>query len=260
MGIIEIAGIIAGAIGTLAGIAQVLDYLEKRRAKRQAQQAPQASPQLSISLPQQQPQQKRQDWGEAVDVRVFYGRETELETLERWIAIDRCRLMAILGMGGIGKTALSVKLAEQIKDQFDYLLWRSLRNAPPVEEILGECIQFLSDHQKIDLPENVDQRISLLMDYLRKQRCLLVLDNAESILLGGDRAGQYREGYEGYGRLIQGAGQTAHQSCLVLSSREKPKELDPMEGQNLAGPLTANFRFGTKSCSRNSERQGVIRC
>ncbi|MGH7600470.1 MAG: NB-ARC domain-containing protein, partial [bacterium] len=231
MGLIEIAGIIAALVGTAAGVAQVLDYLEKRREKRQLPPAPKEIQQIPTPSPQTQPHQKRQDWGEAVDVPVFYGRETELATLEKWIATDRCRLVAILGMGGIGKTALSVKLAEHIKNQFDYLLWRSLRNAPPVEEVLAECIQFLSDHQKTDLPENVDQRISLLMDYLRKQRCLLVLDNAESILQGGDRAGHYREGYEGYGRLIQRAGETAHQSCLVVTSREKPKELDPLEGK-----------------------------
>jgi len=32
---------------------------------------------------------------------------------------ERCRLVAVLGMGGIGKTALCVKLAKQIKDKFE---------------------------------------------------------------------------------------------------------------------------------------------
>jgi WD40 repeat protein len=174
---------------------------------------------------------RREDWGEATDVGAFYGRKEELAELERWILTDRCRLVAILGMGGIGKTSLVVKLAEQIKDQFDYLFWRDLRNAPPVEDILGDCIKFLSDQQKTDLPESVDGKITLLIEYLRKQRCLLVLDNAEAILRGGNRAGQYRDGYEDYGRLIQRVEETAHQSCLVLTSREKLKELAPLEGE-----------------------------
>lgn len=75
----------------------------------------------------------RQDWGEAIDVSVFYGRAEELATLEQWLVDDRCRLVALLGMGGIGKTALSVKLAEQLQDKFEYVIWRSLRNAPPVQ-------------------------------------------------------------------------------------------------------------------------------
>jgi MinD superfamily P-loop ATPase len=44
-------------------------------------------------------------------------------------------------MRGIGKTALSVKLAQQLQNQFEYVIWRSLRNAPPVLEILANLSQ-----------------------------------------------------------------------------------------------------------------------
>jgi flagellar biosynthesis GTPase FlhF len=55
------------------------------------------------------------DWGEALDVSLFYGRAAELATLEQWLCHDQCRLVMLLGMGGIGKTALSVRLAEQFQ-------------------------------------------------------------------------------------------------------------------------------------------------
>jgi polynucleotide 5'-kinase involved in rRNA processing len=64
-----------------------------------------------------------QDWGEAPDVSTFYGRTTELTTLTQWILQDSCRLMGIIGIGGVGKTALSVKLAERIQDHFTYVIW-----------------------------------------------------------------------------------------------------------------------------------------
>jgi WD40 repeat protein len=173
------------------------------------------------------------DWGEAIDVSNFYGRSEELAKLEYWILSEHCRLVALLGMGGIGKTALSVKFAEQIQDNFEFVIWRTLRNAPPLKEILSNLIQYFSNGQEINLPENIGNLISRLIDYLRSSRCLLVLDNVESILVSGDCVGRYRQGYEDYGELFKRVGEASHQSCLVLTSREKPKEIAALEGNSL---------------------------
>jgi hypothetical protein len=185
---------------------------------------------------------RHEDWGEAPDVSTFYGRQDELATLAQWIASDRCRLLSILGIGGMGKTTLATKVARDHAADFAYVVWRSLRNAPPLNDLLGQCIVFLSDQRETDLPDDSGQRITLLLQYLQQQRCLLVLDNAETILRGGDQAGRYREGYEGYGDLILRVGETAHQSLLIVTSREKPREFGRLEGAaspvrtlNLAG-------------------------
>ncbi|WP_242037803.1 NB-ARC domain-containing protein [Tolypothrix sp. FACHB-123] len=174
-----------------------------------------------------------QDWGEAIDVSIFYGRTAEQTQLQQWILHDRCRLLALLGMGGIGKTALSVKLAEQIQSNFDYVIWRSLRNAPPIIELLKDIIAFVSEEQVVNVPETVDSQISCLMNYLSSQRCLIVLDNVESVLAIGTRSGRYRLEYEGYGQLFRRVGDERHQSCLLFTSREKPIGFTAREGDNL---------------------------
>ncbi|MEH2245164.1 CHAT domain-containing protein [Nostoc sp.] len=174
-----------------------------------------------------------QDWGEAVDISDFSGRTEELTILKQWIVRDRCRLVVLLGMGGIGKTALSVCCAEQIQGDFEYVIWRSLRNSPPITEILADVINFLSNQQETNLSESVDGRISQLIECLRSSRCLLVLDNVEAILRSGKHTGHYHEGYEGYGELIKRLGEVSHQSCLMLTSREKPKEITLLEGKQV---------------------------
>ncbi|MFB2771933.1 hypothetical protein ACE1AT_21990 [Pelatocladus sp. BLCC-F211] len=82
----------------------------------------------------------RLDWGKAIDLSVFYGRSEELAILERWIVQEQCRLVALLGIGGIGKTALSVKLTEQLQGQFEYVIWRSLHSYALVRYFLTKGV------------------------------------------------------------------------------------------------------------------------
>lgn len=177
-----------------------------------------------------------QDWGEAIDILSFYGREQELELSANWIERDRCRIVAILGMGGIGKTALTVKLSEQVQSAFEYAIWLNLRDAPPIAQKMHQLISFLSHQEQTDIPASLDEQIACLMDYLRKLRCLLVFDNFESVLGSINvndltrHVGQYRDGYEGYGQLVRRIGETQHQSCLILTSREEPRQIARMKG------------------------------
>lgn len=101
-----------------------------------------------------------------------------------------------------------------------------------MSEVLQGWIQVLSEQQVNELPPSLDRQLDLLLSYLQRQRCLLVLDNVESILSTGERAGYYRPGYEGYRQLLERIAGYSHQSCLLLTSREQPHEMTLLQVGN----------------------------
>ena len=200
---------------------------------------------------------KRQDWGEAVSIDHFFGRSEEIETLTTWLVKDRCRLVALLGMGGIGKTTLSIELAKKIGKRFDCVIWKSLRDAPPLDEIIDRIIEFLAnDRETLAIPHRLGEKITLLIKYLRSMRCLILLDNAESILDSNRRAGKYRPGYEGYGELLRRVGSTDHLSSLIITSREKPKEIAAIEGEQL--PVRSLQLSGLQEVAEIFKLKGLV--
>jgi WD40 repeat protein/transcriptional regulator with XRE-family HTH domain len=182
-----------------------------------------------------QAEQSQPDWGSAIDTSTFCGRSEELVRLNQWVLEEQCRLVLLLGIGGIGKSTLAAKLVQQIQSEFEVVVWRSLQNAPPLEEWLEGVLPVLlrAQGEDIAVPSSLSGKVLKLMEGLRQKRCLLILDNAETILSAG-QTGQYRAGYEGYGQLFRDIGEVSHQSCLLLTSREKPREIVPLEGEKLS--------------------------
>ncbi|MEG4337325.1 NB-ARC domain-containing protein [Microcoleus sp. D3_18_C2] len=164
-----------------------------------------------------------QDLGDAPEPNLFYNRTSELTTLENWI-LGRTRVITILGLSGIGKTALTLQLIPQIQHEFDRIIWRSLRNSPPLASLQTDLIKFLSQQQESASPS--------LIECFRSHRCLIILDDVQTIFSSGQLAGNYQPGYENYGAFFKQITESSHNSCLILLSWEKPREIAALEGEN----------------------------
>jgi WD40 repeat protein/transcriptional regulator with XRE-family HTH domain len=180
----------------------------------------------------------RQHWGDAPDVAGFLGRVAERELLRRWIIDGGSRVVALTGLGGIGKSVLAARAAQDLAPRFEHVYWRGLRNAPAFDEWVAGAIGYLSA-KEARAGESHGARLERLLDLLREVRCLLVLDNFETVLQPGVRIGGYRPGYEGYGALLRRLAESPHQSCLLLTSREEPLELGPLKGEKAQAQVLA---------------------
>ena len=153
-----------------------------------------------------------------------------MELLTGWMIAERCQVVSVLGLGGVGKSALAASLMHRLAEHFEVVIWRSLRDLPTCEELMGELLQVLAPQSISGETTDLERHQSVLLEQMRKTRVLLVLDNLEALLEERDVAGRMRPGLESFGRFLNLTAETEHQSCVLLTSRETPAVLVPLEG------------------------------
>jgi len=125
----------------------------------------------------------------------FIGREKEMAAIQQRLSEPQCRLLTLVGPGGIGKTSLAVRAAyDAPPEAFEKIVFVSLKSRElndggiyDVKEVLigglaelfNELARELRHAEIARAPE--PQRPRMLLDALRGTRTLLVLDNLESL-------------------------------------------------------------------------------
>lgn len=139
------------------------------------------------------------------------------------------KIVMLYGMNGIGKTTLALQLIKNIQNKFDYIIWQSLRDSPPFKTIQTQLIQFISNQNStLETSEN-----SHLLEHLRKHRCLIILDDIQTLFSSGKLASHYTPEYENYSQFFQLISELSHQSSCLIISREKLREISTAKNTSI---------------------------
>ncbi|MEP0791502.1 MULTISPECIES: NB-ARC domain-containing protein [Cyanophyceae] len=158
----------------------------------------------------------------APEITAFYGRKDEVNTLKTWLTQERLRIIILVGIVGIGKTTLAVELIEEIQTEFEYIVYRSLRFCPTIDIFLTDLLQTFNISSI--LPNALGRKVDLLLNFLRKHRCLIIIDDLQMLFQPGQFAGQYQAEFEGYYLLFKQIAELSHGSSLVLITSQQPED------------------------------------
>ena len=227
---------LAGGAGHRAGAGN--DGAVRGHPRRRRRANPSRSPALPLPTPAH---------NLPPDPTPFIGREPELAQIAERLADPACRLLTILGPGGMGKTRLAIQAARSEADRFAhgacFVDLAPIASAEQLAETILRALQVPS--QGATEP---DQQV---MNYLADKQMLLVLDNYEHLLTGPEP-----DRRDGYGLVTKMLGAAPRVKLLVTSRARlnvRAEWLAPLEGLGLPEDLEHEGANGAvQRCGRRS--------
>ncbi|GAB5490510.1 MAG: hypothetical protein Phog2KO_07250 [Phototrophicaceae bacterium] len=113
----------------------------------------------------------------------FVGRKTEVQEISDLLCENDCRLVSLIGAGGMGKTRLAIEIAEQKLSNFSdgiyFVGLQAIASAKHIASVIGTALNF----EFYDDEEYLKEQ---LLNYLTEKEILFIIDNFEQVLEGAE--------------------------------------------------------------------------
>jgi len=127
----------------------------------------------------------------------FVGRANELEQLRTWLTPrDRQNVVALVGLGGMGKTQLSIYFARKFADTYSSIFWLNAKDESTIKAGLAALAAQVVENNNIPLsvtdPQEEERRVQQARQWLSRpnnDKWLVVYDNYDHPRLPGISTG-----------------------------------------------------------------------
>jgi tetratricopeptide (TPR) repeat protein len=170
-------------------------------------------------------------------IRYFQDRDTEILKLKQYLSDKNLKMILVCGRGGMGKSTLIVKLLQELKECFGsnesdgeiaidsivfvHLNEKGYRTPDRIIELISRTLEPEAATELNDLwnsnNASIRERLAeLFRGPLVHRRCLIILDNLESVLTEDNR---FLPEYSGLSEFIDAFLDYDHESTLIATSR-----------------------------------------
>ncbi|WPG99175.1 vegetative incompatibility protein het-e-1 [Acrodontium crateriforme] len=194
---------------------------------------------------------------EVVEIEHFVSRHDALEEMKRTLTSDGSRRCIVLqGLGGIGKTQLSVAYAVQYRDNYSAVFWFNIKDDDSVKSsFIKVAKQILRDQPSaarlsgIDLNGDIDVVIDAVKAWLslpNNTRWLLIFDNYDRPKLPGSKDSEAVD--------IRSYLPEAHQGFVIITTRS----LEVRFGHTLSVKKLENLQDSLSILTTSSQRPELM--
>ena len=191
------------------------------------------------------------------EIEHFVAREEELAEIHRTFGGDgRRRTVVLHGLGGIGKTQLTVAYAKRHKENYSAILWLNIKDEDALKQSFAKVArQILREHpsasrlSSVDMKENLDEVIDAVKAWLslpNNTRWLMIYDNYDNPKLPGNTDPTALD--------IRKFLPESYQGSVIITTRSSQVRI----GHPIRIRKLENVRDGLKILSNASRREGLI--